>query len=97
MHLFADSTRYSWPPHGLAGIQKLRREVSGQRGNVPEHRAENKDILRGGGDERGYGVAVTGELMALRKKKGADEGAGCDLFVQLTQGQLIKMRNGCRE
>lgn len=31
--------------------------------------------------------------MALRKKGHRDEGTGCDLFIQLTEGQLIKMRN----
>lgn len=41
-------------------------------------------------------MVVTGELMALRKKERRDEGAACDLFIQITEGQL-KMRNGCRE
>lgn len=59
--------------------------------------AENREIQRGGGDERGYGVVVTGELMVLRKKGHTDEGMGCDLFMALTAGQLIKMRNGCKE
>lgn len=52
---------------------------------------------RGGGDERGYVAVVTGELMALRKKGHRDEGASYDLFIQLTEEQRIKMRNGCRE
>lgn len=46
----------------------LKRVMSGQYSNVPEHRAENREIQGGKGDERGYGVAVTGELMALRRK-----------------------------
>lgn len=40
-------------------------------------------------------MVVTGELMALRMRS-RDEGAGCDLFIQLTEGQRIKTRNGCR-
>lgn len=71
--------------------------MSGQHGTIPEHRAENREIQRGGGDERGNGVVVTGELMALRKKGRREEGTGCDLFIQLTEGQLIKTRNGRRE
>lgn len=43
--------------HGQTSIRKLRREVSGQRGT--EQRIERYR------DERGYGVVVTGELMAL--------------------------------
>lgn len=80
-----------WP------VSKISGEVSCPHGNIPEHRAENREIKRGGGYERGYGVVVTGELMALRKKGRRDEGPGCDLFIQLTEGQRIKMRNGCRE
>ena len=32
------------------------------------HTEENREIKRGGGDERGYEVVVTGELMAFRKR-----------------------------
>lgn len=60
--------------------------MSGQCGNIPEHKAENREIQGGRGDEKGYGVVVTGELMALRRKGTGDEGTGCDLFIQLTEG-----------
>lgn len=36
-------------------------------------------------------MVVVGELMALRKKRCRLEGAGCDLFIQRTKGQIIKM------
>lgn len=52
---------------------------------------------RRAGDERACGVVVTGELMALRKRGQGDEAAGCDLFKRPTEGQLIKMSNGCKE
>lgn len=38
----------------------------------------------------GYGVVVTGELMALRKKGCRDEGTDCDLFIQLTGDNILK-------
>lgn len=39
----------------------------------------------------GDGVVVVGELMALRKKRYRLEGADCDVFIQRTKGQIIKM------
>ena len=59
--------------------------------------AEEREGWRGGGDEKGDGVVVTGTLVAVRKKGHRDEGTSYDLFIQLTEGQRIKMRNGCRE
>ena len=46
--------------------QKAERGV--RSGSVPQHGAENRGIKTGGGDEKGYRVVVTGELMALREK-----------------------------
>lgn len=61
--------------------------MSGQRGSVLWHEAENRGVKRAGD-----GVVVVGELMALRKKRYRLEGADCDVFTQRTKGQIIKMR-----
>lgn len=75
------------PSDGPAGVRELRSDMSGQRGSALWHQAEKRGVKRAGD-----GVVVVGELMALRKKRYRPEGADCDVFIQRTKGQIIKMQ-----
>lgn len=55
---------------------------------APSREERRKESRRWSGD----GVVVVGELMALRKKRYRPEGADCDVFIQRTKGQIIKMQ-----
>lgn len=68
---------------GSAGVRRLKRDRERcQVNSVPQQRAENRGRIKEEGMRSGYGVFVTGELMALRSGRGREgwetEGRGTE-------------------
>lgn len=63
---------------GSAGVRRLKRDRERcQVNSVPQQRAENRGRIKEEGMRSGYGVFVTGELMALRSGR-EREGRGTE-------------------